>query len=208
MIQLKDLSLIKDNDYLLKNINLSVDENEVYLLKGLGIENLKALYGLLEGRLIPSEGDYFFEGRKFYQLSNLEKAFMRKNTIINLLDSAFYNGEFTVQKNLQQQLKRSGLYPTKWKALINETLSQLEIQTIADKKGDELTPLQLMKAKIAKGAVVKPKVLLIAAGEYLTDGGQQLKGILLEIKKKGISVIYAEIKNMQCIGELIEVIML
>lgn len=205
MIQLKDITLLKDNKSV--NFDINIIEGHVYILEGLPIESLKALYGILEGRLLPASGDYLFEGRSLNDFSKLERASLRKHRIINLLDPTFFDDSFTITKNLQQQLKKSGIYPTKWKAIISRILTELDIQHLGDKAASGLDPLQLIKAKIAKAAVVAPKVILMAnAFQHLQMHEKEIiEDILITMQKKGITIINAETFCINCNNDFIRI---
>ncbi len=153
----------------LENINVDIEKQWV-VIYGKNLLNLNKLLDVLCGKTKIVNGIYCFEGRNTADFTAREMSYFRKSQAININDNHFLLEEYSVGKNLQMQLKYSGIYPTKIKRIIDRTLSEMEITELKDKLVSELTTIQRLQVMLAKAMVVEPKLICgLAPFVYLNE---------------------------------------
>lgn len=76
MIELKDISFIKDNKKILDNINLKLEDNKFYALTGPNGSGKSTLAKIIMGLVQPTSGQIFFSGKDITNKSIAERANM------------------------------------------------------------------------------------------------------------------------------------
>lgn len=160
ILNLENICMEKEGEALIKGLSLRVNAGERLLIEGKSIQ-LEMLVKLLQGKEAPRSGVCEFMGRELASLSNSGLSNHRKLKLVYLQLKDSYNSQFTAEGLIQQPLKYSGVYPSKWKKKIVEVSDKLGIGEILKKSMSELTAFEEFKAYIARGIVVEPKLLIL-----------------------------------------------
>ncbi|SCY74051.1 ATP-binding cassette domain-containing protein [Alkaliphilus peptidifermentans] len=199
MIKLIDIGLVENEGVLFNNIELTIEKGIWINLIDLSVTQYKALFRMLEGRIMPLKGVYLIEGVNVKEFSMLQRASLRKREVLNLAESSFLIMEKTVIDNLRWQLKASGIYPTKWKSIIEERLNELSLQHIKNIKCCELNKFDLAKTKLAKALVSRPRLILLEENLLKHKDKEEEQRVLNIITNsvlgKDISVLTANYNN-------------
>ena len=74
MLELKDICFSRDNKNILKNINLTIDDNKMIVITGPNGSGKSTLAKIIMGIQIPDSGKIIFEGKDITNLSINERA--------------------------------------------------------------------------------------------------------------------------------------
>lgn len=96
IIDVKNLGIHFDGEYLLKNINFRLEKGEVFVLIGPSGQGKSVLLKMLAGILPPSEGEVRIEGHELYAMNETKKSqlmrkmgmLFQKNALFDSLTSA------------------------------------------------------------------------------------------------------------------------
>ncbi|MBM7615422.1 putative ABC transport system ATP-binding protein [Alkaliphilus hydrothermalis] len=176
---------------LIKKFQLTIEEPQCIMIFSNAGDKKQDVLGILNGKVKGVEGQYFLKGKDVSTFSQREMAHLRKKEVINFSDTNFLMEGYTVEKNLQLQLKTSGIYPTKGKRMIGATLDLLDLKDFRDLPITQLSLLQKLLVRLAKAAVVEPKI--ICGQDPFVDLNEKeikiVKGWIENLTAKGIIVI-------------------
>ncbi|WP_192930277.1 ATP-binding cassette domain-containing protein [Alkaliphilus pronyensis] len=161
MIKLNNITVVQNGVVLLENINLTIEKGSWINITDISSHQYLILLKLLEGRLAPTIGEYIFDGAQVKEFSKLQRASLRKREALNLAEDSFLNMEKTVIENIRLQLKASGIYPTKFKAIINNILNELALSHIKGNKCSNLKSNEIIQVKLAKAIASSPKLIML-----------------------------------------------
>ena len=74
LLELRKISLYRQDNIILKNINLSISQGEKIALIGKSGSGKSTLISIANGSLIPSEGDVLWKGFNINNISNIESS--------------------------------------------------------------------------------------------------------------------------------------
>uniref|UniRef100_UPI001143885C methionine ABC transporter ATP-binding protein n=1 Tax=Sporolactobacillus inulinus TaxID=2078 RepID=UPI001143885C len=171
----------KQSNTVLKNVNLSINEGDIFGIIGYSGAGKSTLVRCFNGIEKPTSGHVFFEGRDIVSLNARElRAIRRKIGMIfqqfNLMPSR------TVFGNIALPLKHSGLSKPEIKRRVHELL---ELVALPDKENDypaQLSGGQKQRVAIARALVNRPKILLCDEATSALDP-KTTRSILYLLKK-------------------------
>jgi|GEM_PF-6448005 len=161
MLKLSNVSIELNNKSVIEKFSLELKRGEIVLLQGKTDVELEAFVGLLQGRLSPTEGLYEFMGEEVSRFSITKATSFRKSQLVYAKLREDFGLNITVEKLLQQPLKYSGIYPSKWKRRLEAVGQLLEIKALMQKDIAELNAMEAFKAYIGRGIILEPKLILV-----------------------------------------------
>ena len=194
MLKLSKVSIELNKDFVIEDLDLELNSGEIALLQCKTETELDTFISLLQGRLSPSKGLYEFMGEDVSKFSNTRAASFRKTQLVYVKLKEDFEQNITVEKLLQQPLRYSGIYPSKWKRRLNTVSQLLDIKDIMTKAVSELNSTEALKAYIGKGIVLEPKLVLMR-NPILFYTDIQLAGIkvIVDIMKSiGIALCFLD----------------
>ena len=146
--------------FILKDINLTVNEGEFISImgpSGSGKSTLLNVIGMLDE---PSEGEYIFMKENVTKLKEKHRSQLYKQYIGFVFQAYHLIDELTVYENIETPLIYQDIKGSERKAMVADTLDRFQI---VGKK--ELFPTQLSGGQqqlvgIARALIAKPKLLL------------------------------------------------
>jgi len=135
--------------------HLEIPENRVTVLAGPNGSGKSTLIGLLAFLHAPSDGDYFYRGRRVTP-DRLREHRRR----VGLVPQNPYLLHDTVAANIEIGLKLRGTSAPKRRALVQTVLEQLGLDHLAARPARELSGGEGQKVAIARALVLDPEVLL------------------------------------------------
>jgi ABC-type lipoprotein export system ATPase subunit len=195
MISLRDIDKYYPSGfsraYVLRNINLEVQEGEFISImgpSGSGKSTLLNIIGLLEQ---PSSGEYYFLDRPVHKIKDAEKSQLHKNFIGFVFQSYHLIDELTVYENIETPLLYQDIKGSERKALVADILDRFQI---VGKK--ELFPAQLSGGQqqlvgIARAVVASPKLILAdePTGNLNTRQGEEIMELFQRLNRDGTTII-------------------
>lgn len=195
MITLKNIYKYYDSKYqrtfVLKNINLQVNEGEFVSIvgpSGSGKSTLLNIIGLLD---FPNEGEYTFDGRTMLTLKEKEKTGFHRNLFGFIFQAYHLIDEMTVYENIETPLLYKGVKSKERQALVADLLDRFNIVAKKELFPPQLSGGQQQLVGIARAIAGKPKLLLAdePTGNLHSSQGEMIMNVLEELNKEGMTII-------------------
>lgn len=163
IIQAKNVSLIRDSKYILKNLHWSVAPGEHWAILGLNGSGKTTLLNMVNGYIFPTKGEMEVLGHKFgeYDLRELRKSI---GWVSTALQEKLYPKEMALDIVISGKYAAIGLFqePTKKdQELANHLLDLLDCKHIANRPYHTLSQGEKQKILIARGLMAAPRLLIL-----------------------------------------------
>lgn len=175
----------------LKNINLQVEEGEFLAIMGLsgsGKSTLMNIIGMLDR---PTSGTYHLDGKEVARLGEKKSAKVRNQEIGFVFQQFFLLSKLNALQNVELPLIYAGVSQSKRKALAEQYLEKVELETRMHHLPSELSGGQKQRVAIARALVNRPSIILAdePTGALDTKTGEQIMELLTELNKEGKTII-------------------
>ena len=178
--------------FILKDINLTVQEGEFISImgpSGSGKSTLLNVIGMLDE---PSEGEYIFMKENVTKLKEKHRSQLYKQYIGFVFQAYHLIDELTVYENIETPLIYQDIKGSERKAMVADTLDRFQI---VGKK--ELFPTQLSGGQqqlvgIARALIAKPRLLLAdePTGNLNSKQGEEIMELFKKLNKEdGVTII-------------------
>ena len=177
--------------FLLKDINLEVEEGEFISImgpSGSGKSTLLNVIGLLDDF---DEGEYSFLDKPVHQLKEKHRANLYKQYIGFVFQSYHLIDELTVYENLEMPLlykKHSG---SERKDMVADTLDRFNIVGKKDLFPAQLSGGQQQLVGVARALIGKPKLILAdePTGNLNSKQGEEIMEIFKQLNQEGVTIV-------------------
>jgi len=195
MITLKNIFKYYDNkfqrSYVLKDINLTINEGEFVTVmgpSGAGKSTLLNIIGMLDE---PNDGEYFFLDQPAHQLKEKKKVEFHRNYVGFIFQAFHLIDEMTVAENIETPLVYKGIKASERKAMVADLLDRFNMVAKKDLFPAQLSGGQQQLVGIARAIVGKPRLLLAdePTGNLHSDQGRDIMKILQKLNQEGITII-------------------
>lgn len=195
MITLNHLFKYYDNkfqrNYVLKDVNLTIDEGEFVTImgpSGAGKSTLLNIIGMLDE---PNEGEYFFLDQAAHQLKEKKKVEFHRNYVGFIFQAFHLIDEMTVHENIETPLVYKGIKSSERKAMVADMLDRFNMVAKKDLFPSQLSGGQQQLVGIARAIVGKPRLLLAdePTGNLHSDQGRDIMKILQGLNEEGITIL-------------------
>jgi putative ABC transport system ATP-binding protein len=195
MIRLNAIEKFYENrvvkTYVLRRINLNVDEGEFVSVmgpSGSGKTTLLNIIGMLDP---PSGGEYFFYDEPVHTMSEKKLTELHKTYIGFVFQSYHLIDELTVYENLETPLLYQKVKPDERKGRVAETLDRFNIVAKKDLFPNQLSGGQQQLVGVARAVIARPKLILAdePTGNLHSEQGKEVMDLLKELNKQGTTII-------------------
>lgn len=195
LIDLKNVSKSYRNGdqelQVLKDVHLEVEEGEFVAImgpSGSGKSTLMNIIGLLDR---PTSGEYYLEGEEVAKLSEKKLAKVRNQQIGFVFQQFFLLSKLNALQNVELPLIYAGVSQSKRKALAEQYLKKVELETRMHHLPSELSGGQKQRVAIARALVNHPSIILAdePTGALDTKTGEQIMELLTELNREGKTII-------------------
>jgi len=143
------------NSFALKNINLTVQEHELFFLLGPSGCGKTTLLRTIAGFYKPDEGRILFGDKVMNDVPP-----HKRNTGMVFQNYALWP-HMTIEENVAYGLEVRGLSKEEIKQRVYEALSIVQMEKYADRMPNQLSGGQQQRIALARALVIKPDVLLL-----------------------------------------------
>ena len=175
----------------LKDIHLAVEEGEFVAImgpSGSGKSTLMNIIGMLDR---PTSGEYYLEGEEVAKLGEKKLAKVRNQQIGFVFQQLFLLSKLNALQNVELPLIYAGVSQSKRKALAEQYLKKVELETRMHHLPSELSGGQKQRVAIARALVNHPSIILAdePTGALDTKTGEQIMELLTELNREGKTII-------------------
>ncbi len=177
--------------FLLKDINLEVQEGEFISImgpSGSGKSTLLNVIGMLDEM---NEGEYHFMDQSVHLLKEKQKAQLYKQYIGFVFQQYHLIDELTVYENIETPLLYQDVKSAERKALVADMLDRFNIVGKKDLFPSQLSGGQQQLVGVARALIAKPRLLLAdePTGNLNSKQGEEIMHVFSELNKSGVTII-------------------
>jgi len=177
--------------FLLKDINLEVEEGEFISImgpSGSGKSTLLNVIGMLDGF---DEGEYNFLDEPVHQLKEKHRANLYKQYIGFVFQAYHLIDELTVYENLEMPLLYKKLKGAERKAMVADMLDRFNIVGKKDLFPSQLSGGQQQLVGVARALITKPKLILAdePTGNLNSKQGEDIMDLFKQLNDEGVTII-------------------
>ncbi|MCF8414094.1 MAG: ABC transporter ATP-binding protein [Melioribacteraceae bacterium] len=177
--------------YVLRNINLEIEEGEFISImgpSGAGKSTLLYLLGMLDK---PSDGEYYFLDEPVHKFNDRKLSELHKSYIGFVFQQYHLIEELTVYENLETPLIYQKMNSKERKARVGDILDRFNIVGKKDLFPNQLSGGQQQLVGVARAVISEPKLILAdePTGNLHTDQGEEIMKLLKSLNEKGTTVI-------------------
>jgi len=177
--------------FLLKDINLSVEEGEFISVmgpSGSGKSTLLNVIGMLDNF---DEGEYSFLDEPVHTLKEKHRANLYKQYIGFVFQSYHLLDDLTVQENLEMPLLYKKVGNSERKSLVADTLDRFNIVGKKDLFPAQLSGGQQQLVGVARALISSPKLILAdePTGNLNSKQGEEIMELFKQLNEEGVTII-------------------
>lgn len=177
--------------FLLKDINLEVQEGEFITImgpSGAGKSTLLNVIGMLD---TPDEGSYTFMGEDVFSLKEKQRAQLFKKHIGFVFQAYHLIDDLTVYENLETPLLYQNVKSAERKAMVADMLDRFRIVAKKDLFPSQLSGGQQQLMGIARALIIKPGIILAdePTGNLNSKQGGEIMDIFKQLNAEGVTII-------------------
>lgn len=143
---------------ILKGINMTIESNDMVLVKGRSGSGKTTLLNLIGCIDIPSKGNIYLNGYNTGELSEKELANIRLHKIGIVFQSHNLINDLTVFENVLLPMKIAKWHDGDWK--VRELLKTFDLYEYSSKYPNEISGGERQRVAVARALANSPKVLL------------------------------------------------
>ena len=177
--------------FILKDINLTVEEGEFISImgpSGSGKSTLLNVIGMLDE---PDEGEYLFNGENVLKLKEKARSALYKKHIGFVFQAYHLIDELTVYENIETPLIYQDVKGSERKGMVADMLDRFSIVGKKDLFPSQLSGGQQQLVGIARALIAKPKLLLAdePTGNLNSKQGEEIMELFSQLNKEGVTII-------------------
>ena len=195
LIDLKNVSKSYRNGdqelQVLKDVHLEVEEGEFVAImgpSGSGKSTLMNIIGMLDR---PTSGEYYLEGEEVAKLSEKKLAKVRNQQIGFVFQQFFLLSKLNALQNVELPLIYAGVSQSKRKALAEQYLKKVELETRMHHLPSELSGGQKQRVALARAMMINPEIIGYDEPTSALDPELRLEveKLILQNKERGMTQI-------------------
>ena len=177
--------------FILKDINLTVEEGEFISImgpSGSGKSTLLNLIGMLDE---PDEGEYLFNGENVLKLKEKARSTLYKKHIGFVFQAYHLIDELTVYENIETPLIYQDIKGAERRGMVADMLDRFSVVGKKDLFPSQLSGGQQQLVGIARALIARPKLLLAdePTGNLNSKQGEEIMELFSQLNKEGVTII-------------------
>ena len=195
MIKTEKLQKIYTTDEIettaLNEVDVEIGQGEFVSImgpSGCGKSTLLNILGMLDN---PTFGSYQFLGEEVGQLTERQRAKLRKENIGFVFQSFNLIDELTIFENVELPLLYLRVPASERKQRVNDVLDKMEIAHRARHYPQQLSGGQQQRAAVARAIVTNPKIILAdePTGNLDSAHGDEVMNLLTKLNEDGATIL-------------------
>lgn len=195
MIKLHNIEKFYSNKviktFVLRNINLKIEEGEFVSVmgpSGSGKTTLLNIIGMLD---TPSDGEYYFLDEAVHKMREKKLSELHKTYIGFVFQQYHLIDELTVYENLETPLLYQKVKSDERKGRVAETLDRFNMVAKKDLFPNQLSGGQQQLVAIARAIIAQPKLILAdePTGNLHSDQGKEIMELLKKLNSHGTTIV-------------------
>ncbi len=195
MIELKNIykwiSTGANRTFLLKDINLSINEGEFISImgpSGSGKSTLLHILGMIDE---PSEGEYLFDNQSVFKLKEKQRSALYKQNIGFVFQAYHLIDELTVYENIETPLIYQDMKSSERKSVVADILDRFQIVGKKDLFPNQLSGGQQQLVGIARALAANPKVILAdePTGNLNSKQAEEIMELFKTLNQQGVTIV-------------------
>ena len=177
--------------FLLKDINLTVEEGEFISVmgpSGSGKSTLLNVIGILDNF---DEGEYNFMDEPVHTLKEKQRSNLYKQYIGFVFQSYHLLDDLTVQENLEMPLLYKKVGRSERRSLVADTLDRFNIVGKKDLFPSQLSGGQQQLVGVARALISSPRLILAdePTGNLNSKQGEEIMELFKQLNNEGVTII-------------------
>lgn len=156
LIRIRNLRVQRGNHQALQLNSLDIQRGEVLAIVGPNGAGKSTLLLTLARLLQPTQGEIFFEGRRFTEWNELEY----RRRIALVFEQPFLMNT-SILENVMLGLRFRGLKKNEARQRASHWLNRLGIGALADRRSNQLSAGEAQRASLARAFALEPQLLLL-----------------------------------------------
>lgn len=192
MIELKNIVKKYGKDVTaLKGIDMSVKKGEFVSVIGKSGSGKSTLMNILGCLDTATEGDYYFCGENVCRLRESRIEEIRRERIGFIFQGFNLIPELNATENVMLPLKYKGIGKRERLKMAEKALEAVGLAERMNHKPSEMSGGQQQRTAIARAIAGNPEIILAdePTGNLDTDSGNQIMGIIADLKRQGRTII-------------------
>jgi putative ABC transport system ATP-binding protein len=195
MIKLVDIEKYYANKFVktfvLRNINLDIDEGEFVTImgpSGAGKSTLLHIIGMLDDM---SNGEYYYYDEPVHRLKEKERTRLHQHNIGFVFQQYHLIDDLTVYENLETPLIYKKVKGSERKSMVADMLDRFNIVAKKDLFPNQLSGGQQQLVAIARALIIHPKLILAdePTGNLNSKQGFEIMDMLKDLNEEGVTII-------------------
>jgi ABC-type lipoprotein export system ATPase subunit len=179
------------NTYVLRHIDLVIEEGEFVTImgpSGAGKTTLLNIIGMLDSM---SEGEYYFLEQEIHKLNEKKRAALYKENMGFVFQSYHLIDELTVYENLETPLLYKKIKGAERKSMVCDILDRFQVVGKKDLFPNQLSGGQQQQVGVARAIIANPKLLLAdePTGNLHSSQGEEIMDMFTQLNKEGTTII-------------------
>ena len=195
MLELKGIFKYYSNNfiktYVLRDIDLKIDENEFTTImgpSGAGKSTLLYILGMLE---TIDNGEYFYKENPVHKFNEKKRTNLHKHEIGFVFQQYHLIDELTVYENIEMPLLYQKIKGSERKSMVCDILDRFNIVGKKDLFPNQLSGGQQQLVGIARAIIGKPSLLLAdePTGNLNSSQGKEIMELFKKLNQEGTTII-------------------
>ncbi|WP_217597785.1 ABC transporter ATP-binding protein [Cohnella sp. GbtcB17] len=144
----------------LKGINLTLEPNQLIMLKGRSGSGKTTLMNLMGGLDRPTEGEIFFQGKPFHQWNDDKRTEVRRKDIGFIFQAYALMPLLSAYENVELSLRMAKKPRSEWKSRVTACLELVGLAKRMHHRPFEMSGGEQQRVAIAKAIAHRPSLLL------------------------------------------------
>jgi putative ABC transport system ATP-binding protein len=177
--------------YLLRRINLEIEQGEFVSIMGPSGAGKSTLLHILGMHDSAWTGEYYFMERPVHKLSKTDRAGLRNSNIGFVFQSYHLLDHLTVYENLDIPLSYRDVKKAERESIVCDVLDRFQIVGKKDLYPNQLSGGQQQLVGVARAVIANPKVILAdePTGNLHTDQGREIMELFKKLNETGTTII-------------------